>query len=94
MFIAYDKDGKEHKYTHEIDYKEGIGRCGFTPDPLAKKPEKPASKKEIKAIVTLAGKNDVDIIKLENHLGIVGINVLTKDQIPKAEEYITFKEAE
>lgn len=33
MLYAYDKDGKQHKFHHAIDWKTVIREKGFTPNP-------------------------------------------------------------
>lgn len=87
-FTIYDKDGTARKIIHEIDYRSHIKSGFFTAEPPGKKKEvdgKPASKKEIKAIVKLAGDK---INFLVEHLEIESIDSLTKDDIQKAEAFI------
>ena len=91
MFISYDKDGNKIKHTHEIDHKEGLSRCGFTLDPPGDSTEKPASKKDIKAVKKLIKDNgdDIDVIMAE--FNIENIDALTKVDISNIEQFIAGK---
>ncbi len=89
MFIAYDEKGNKFEYTHEVDQKEAISRCGYTPtDPNVKSSKasgKPANKKEKVAVVKAVGDRLDDLLL---HLGIDSIDSLTKEDIPKVEQFI------
>lgn len=92
MFRAYDKDGTPYDYSFDIDRKEAISRCGYTIAKPAKtkksEDSKPASKTEIKKIISACDKAGKEVDDLIKFLGAENIDVITKDDLVKAEDFL------